>query len=123
MDQSLENTLPDVLQPTPTKSPQTEADSTTNQPTSPTMFYHNTSTESSQTTSKPSALQRIYEYKKAREEKQPDKYKHKPDCYLDKPNNDAGFWKPSAHSDEVAAPVRNGVNGNSGSVVYISTLS
>lgn len=101
MDQSLENTLSEVLQPTPNASPEVEANSgkhtDTDGQADATMFFHNVTVEpAKQSTGKPSALHRIYEAKKSREEKQPDKYKHKRDCYLDKPNNDRGFWKPGS---------------------------
>ena len=98
MDQSLDNTLSEVLQPTP--SPSTHADAVTSDEQTADMFYHTTtSSTAAPAASKPSALQRIYEAKKVREEKQPEKYRHRPDCYVDKPNNDSSFWKPSPHSD------------------------
>jgi len=65
------------------------------------MFYQTSGGHSeSAAVSKPSALQRIYGYKKAREEQQPQKYKHRPDCYIDKPNNDSNFWKPGGSETE-----------------------
>ena len=100
MDQSLDNTLSEVLQPTP--SPSTHADAVTSDEQTADMFYHTTTSSTAApaaAASKPSALQRIYEAKKVREEKQPEKYRHRPDCYVDKPNNDSSFWKPSPHSD------------------------
>jgi len=45
--------------------------------------------------SKPSALQRIYAQKAKREEENPDKYKHRLDCYIDK-DNDKRFWATPA---------------------------
>ncbi|XP_067944611.1 SH3 domain-containing protein 19-like isoform X3 [Watersipora subatra] len=111
MDQSLDNSLADVLQPTPTTSPETD----NNKPVEPSMFFHTESSEQTPSVSKPSALQRIYEAKKTREEKNPDKYKHRQDCYVDKPNVDMNFWKPSDHSrDEEFSSRDTGIKQASG---------
>lgn len=114
MDQSLENNFPVDLKPTPNTSPSTtDSNSSTDQQADSSMFYHNVNlsqqpgshgNQTTASTNKPSALQRIYELKKAREEKEPDKYKHRLDYYADKPNNDPSFWKVSESQPDKPKP-------------------
>ena len=53
--------------------------------------------------SKPAAMQRIYAQKAKREEDNPEKYKHRLDCYIDK-DKDKRFWKTPVEGEPEQFP-------------------
>ena len=87
MDQSIENNFP-VIELLPCKA----ADSANDNTTSAIDGFFQMHQSEPKLVSKPSALQRIYAQKAKREEDNPEKYKHRLDCYIDK-DKDKRFWQ------------------------------
>ena len=105
MDQSIENNFP-VIELTPSKA----ADSANDNTTSAIDGFFQMHQSEPKPVSKPSALQRIYAQKAKREEDNPEKYKHRLDCYIDK-DKDKRFWQTPGEGepeDEVHSQSKRG---------------